>query len=73
MRSLMWLMLYQQPHLIKHFRAEYDRSGGSLFTDDTALEAVSRLFGNILKDARPVYLLVDALDECEEGLMILLV
>jgi hypothetical protein len=68
MRSLMWLLLYQQPDLIKHLRAEYDRSGDGLFTDDTALEAVSRLFKTILKDARPVYLLVDALDECEEGL-----
>jgi hypothetical protein len=66
MRSLIWMMLFQQPHLIKHLRTEYERSGEGLFTDDTALEAASRVFAEMLKDARPVYFLIDALDECDD-------
>ncbi|KAL5352139.1 hypothetical protein ACLOAV_002084 [Pseudogymnoascus australis] len=70
MRSLIWMLVIQQPHLISHLQLEYGSSGKALFTDTNALVAMSRVFTNMLKDkgARPVYFIVDALDECDQGL-----
>lgn len=70
MRSLIWMLLIQQPRLISHLQLEYGSSGGTLFTDTNALVAMSRVFTNMLKDkgVRPVYFIVDALDECDQGL-----
>jgi len=68
LRSLIWMLLIQQPHLISYLQLDYSSSGGNLFTDKNALVALSRVFRNMLKDAQPVYFIVDALDECEQGL-----
>ena len=70
LRSLVWLLLVQQPHLITHLRSKHDVSGSSLFTDWNAFLALSDAFKSMLKDPRlsPVYLIVDALDECGQGL-----
>ncbi|RMZ90111.1 hypothetical protein DV736_g2663, partial [Chaetothyriales sp. CBS 134916] len=59
-----------QRHLIKHLRSETQNATKSRFEKDTALEALRRVFKNMLGDEgiRPVYFLVDALDECDEGL-----
>lgn len=70
LRSLVWMLLAQQPDLVKHLHLEHERMhNDSLFRDNkNALDAVSRVFENMLNDAGPVYLIVDALDECDEGL-----
>ena len=70
LRSLVWLLLVQQPYLITHLRRKHDVSGCSLFTDSNAFLALSDAFKSMLKDPRlsPVYLIVDALDECSQGL-----
>lgn len=68
LRSLMWMLLIQQPDLIRHLKSDYKSSGAAVFTDANALFALSRMFRSIAKDARPVYFIVDALDECEHGL-----
>ncbi|KAL5344830.1 hypothetical protein ACLOAV_010227 [Pseudogymnoascus australis] len=70
MRSLIWMLLIQQPRLISHLQSDYGSSRGALFTDRNALVAMSRVFTNMLEDegARPVYFIVDALDECDQGL-----
>ncbi|PVH70635.1 hypothetical protein DL98DRAFT_564105 [Cadophora sp. DSE1049] len=70
MRSLIWMLLIQQPRLISHLQSDYGSSRGALFTDRNALVAMSRVFKNMLEDedARPVYFIVDALDECDQGL-----
>jgi hypothetical protein len=68
LRSLIWMLLIQQPHLISHLQADYGYSRGALFTDTNAFVAMSRVFENMLKDARPVYFIVDALDECNQRL-----
>jgi hypothetical protein len=68
LRSLIWMLLIQQPHLISHLQTDYRFSHGALFTDTNALVAMSRVFKNMLEDARPVYFIVDALDECDQGL-----
>ncbi|KAL1844225.1 hypothetical protein VTJ49DRAFT_3881 [Mycothermus thermophilus] len=69
LRSLIWLLLLQQPRLISHLLQKYRESGASLFTDKNAFIALSEAFRNMLKDPRltPVYLAVDALDECRQG------
>jgi hypothetical protein len=69
LRSLIWILLVQQPDLISHLRPMYKHKGASLFSDRNALVTMSRVFTSMLKDPSlsPVYFVVDALDECEEG------
>jgi hypothetical protein len=66
LRSLIWLLLLQQPYLISHLLQKYKESGADLFRDQNAFVALSEAFRNMLKDPQlsPVYLAVDALDEC---------
>ncbi|RYP17409.1 hypothetical protein DL765_004539 [Monosporascus sp. GIB2] len=69
LRSLIWLLLLQQPCLISHLLQKYKESGADLFKDKNAFYALSEAFRNMLGDTRlsPVYLAVDALDECAHG------
>jgi hypothetical protein len=69
LRSLIWLLLLQQPYLISHLLQKYKESGADLFKDQNAFYALSEAFMNMLKDPQlsPVYLAVDALDECTQG------
>ena len=69
-RSLIWMLLVQQPHLISHLQSKHKYSGSSLFTDASAFDALYDAFRSMLKDPglSPVYFIVDALDECEQGL-----
>ncbi|KAH6622752.1 hypothetical protein F5144DRAFT_517211, partial [Chaetomium tenue] len=69
LRSLIWLLLLQQPCLISHLLQKYKESGADLFRDQNAFIALSEAFRNMLKDPQlsPVYLAVDALDECVQG------
>ncbi|KAH8800337.1 hypothetical protein F5884DRAFT_891236 [Xylogone sp. PMI_703] len=68
LRSLIWLLLIQQPRLISHLREKYKNSGGALFKDRNAFYALSTAFQSMLKDPQlsPVYFVVDALDECNK-------
>ncbi|KAK4099088.1 hypothetical protein N658DRAFT_517534 [Parathielavia hyrcaniae] len=69
LRSLIWLLLLQQPCLISHLLQKHKESGPELFKDKNAFYALSEAFRNMLKDPQlsPVYLAVDALDECAQG------
>ncbi|KAK4232878.1 hypothetical protein C8A03DRAFT_39469, partial [Achaetomium macrosporum] len=69
LRSLIWLLLLQQPCLISHLLQKYKESGADLFKDQNAFIALSEAFRNMLKDPQlsPVYFAVDALDECAQG------
>ena len=44
LRSLIWLLLVQQPHLISHLRKKYRDSGRDLFKDRNAFYALSKRF-----------------------------
>lgn len=68
LRSLIWLLLLQQPHLISHLLPRYKIGGPSLFKDQNSFFALSEVFKSMLQDnlLSPVYLAVDALDECSE-------
>jgi hypothetical protein len=70
LRSLVWLLLVQQPHLISYLQEKHKYAGSSLFTGDNAFLALSDAFKKMLKDPQlsPVYLIADALDECDQGL-----
>ncbi|RYO79252.1 hypothetical protein DL764_010034 [Monosporascus ibericus] len=70
LRSLIWLLLFQQPCLISHLLQKYKESGAGLFKDKNAFYALSEVFRNMLTDPQlsPIYFAVDALDECEQGL-----
>lgn len=74
LRGLIYMIVIQRPLLISHVREKYDSSGKKLFNDSNAWEALSKILMAILKDARltDAILLVDALDECVEGLPLLL-
>lgn len=67
LRSLVWMVLIQQPHLISHLRSKHKNSGRSLFSDVNELVAMSHVFKSMLQDPSlsPVYFIVDALDECD--------
>jgi len=64
-----WLLLLQQPHLISYLREEYKHSGQKLFIDEFAFEALSDIFKRMLEDEEldRVFLIIDALDECDEA------
>ncbi|KAI1178513.1 hypothetical protein F4777DRAFT_100459 [Nemania sp. FL0916] len=74
LRTLIWMLILKQPHLIKHIHPDYDRKGRALFENQDAFHALGSVFENMLKDPDllPVYFIVDALDECDQGLTLLL-
>ncbi|CAI7665568.1 unnamed protein product [Penicillium pancosmium] len=69
LRSLIWLLLLQQPHLISHLVETHKRSGSAMFHGPTAFYSLRDTFKDMLADENlsPVYLAFDALDECAEG------
>ncbi|KAI1741442.1 WD40-repeat-containing domain protein [Xylaria scruposa] len=74
LRSLIWLLLFQQPDLIKHIQPDYDQMGHALFENEDAFNALDSIFEKMLGDPclSPVYFIIDALDECDKGLTLLL-
>ncbi|KAL7920860.1 hypothetical protein ACQKWADRAFT_152275 [Trichoderma austrokoningii] len=70
LRGLIYSLVIQQPSLISHMRDDHDRAGKKLFEDNNAWTALSRIFKAILNDPslNNVVLIIDALDECTEGL-----
>ncbi|KAL6901233.1 hypothetical protein GGI43DRAFT_371466 [Trichoderma evansii] len=69
LRSLMWLLADQQPSLISYIRSSYDKTGKALFDGANAWYKLSQIFSNMLCDSElpPVYIIIDALDECTTG------
>jgi hypothetical protein len=66
LRGLIYLLIDQQPSLIRHIREKYDHARKVLFEDVNAWVALSGIFANILQDLslKSAYLIIDALDEC---------
>lgn len=69
LRSMMWMLLIQQPHLMFHLTRTYKVSGAGMFTGTTAFVHLLNTFKKMLADESlsPVYLAFDALDECADG------
>lgn len=72
-RSLMWMLLIQRPHLIRHVLPDF-KLDEKFFDGPTAVVALPEIFKNMLSDADigPIYFVVDALDECDVDLDILI-
>ena len=70
LRGLIYQLLIQQRSLISHLREHYDPAGQQLFEGDNAFYALRDIFTEMLHDPHltRVYLIIDALDECESGL-----
>ncbi|KAL4744307.1 hypothetical protein BDW72DRAFT_188824 [Aspergillus terricola var. indicus] len=73
LRSVIYMLVQQQPHLISCLRKRYD-TNPTLFESTNAFYSLSAVFENMIHDSTQatIYLLVDALDECETGLSDLL-
>ena len=69
LRGLIYQLVIQQQSLISHIRKQYDKTGRKLFAGANAFVALSNILTKMLRDSRltTVYLVVDALDECESG------
>ncbi|KAJ5707365.1 hypothetical protein N7488_007166 [Penicillium malachiteum] len=74
LRGLIYLLVQKNPSLLFHVRARYDQAGKALFEDTNAWDALSAIFTDILKDSslKGAYFIIDALDECINGLRPLL-
>ena len=70
LRGIIYLLASEQPFLISHLRKKYDHAGRKLFEDSSAFYCLSDIFRQMVQDPKltAAYLVVDALDECEEGL-----
>src|SRR5467141_221394 len=70
LRGIIYLLVIEQPFLILHLRKKYDHAGRKLFEDRSAFYCLSEVFRQMVQDPKltAAYLVVDALDECEEGL-----
>ncbi|RYP03328.1 hypothetical protein DL764_005224 [Monosporascus ibericus] len=67
LRGLVYLLAVQKPELIHHLRQSYEREGPDLFRDVNASIALSEILTKMLCDIKSaaVYLIVDAVNECE--------
>lgn len=61
------MIIMEKPEILSHVEEKYNRAGRQLFEDINAFYALSELFRDIIKDLQ-VVLIIDALDECKEGL-----
>jgi hypothetical protein len=66
LRGLIYMLIEQQPNLISHLRRRYD-SEESFFESGNLFYSLSAVFEDLVQHStnRTIYLLVDALDECE--------
>ena len=68
LRGLIGQIVEQHRPLVSHLREDHDKTGRSPFEGPNAFTALSRIFKEMLGDpglTARVYLVVDALDECE--------
>ncbi|KAF3393761.1 hypothetical protein F1880_004695 [Penicillium rolfsii] len=74
LRGLIYSIVEKHPSLLRHVRARYDSAGKDLFEDINAWSALVSVFNQILKDSslESIYFVIDALDECQDGLRDLL-
>ncbi|KAJ5708179.1 hypothetical protein N7488_007980 [Penicillium malachiteum] len=69
-RGLIYSLVENNPSLLRHVRARYNYTGKELFEDVNTWSALISIFTEILKDLSfkgVSYLIVDALDECQNG------
>jgi hypothetical protein len=69
-RGLIFMLLDQDASLVSHLKKKYNTAGKALFEDTNAWQALTNILIGILQDTKlqEVCLVVDALDECVQGL-----
>ncbi|RSL68984.1 hypothetical protein CEP54_002513 [Fusarium duplospermum] len=68
LRGLVYLLVVQNTSLIGHVRSKWDHGGASTFDPPNGWYALESIFKAMLQDnSNPIYLVVDALDECEDS------
>ena len=69
LRGLIYLLVVQQKSLIQYLRVRYDTAGSRFFEDTNTFYALSEILLDMLHDSSlaKVYLMVDALDECDSN------
>ncbi|CAG9982622.1 unnamed protein product [Clonostachys byssicola] len=70
LRSLIWLLCTDQPHLVSYIRERYDSEGKDLFEDETtAFPALEEILIDMLHDSncRDSIFIIDALDESSDN------
>ncbi|EGD85581.1 hypothetical protein H112_06488 [Trichophyton rubrum D6] len=74
LRGLIYLLALQHRSFLDYLQERYSLSGGTLFADPENFFALSNVFRNMLsiQTTKPIYLIVDALDECQTDLRKLL-
>ena len=67
LRGLIYSLVDQEKNLVRHVRKRYDSAGRQLFEGPNAMYALRMILSDILRDQSldKVYLMVDALDECD--------
>ncbi|KAL2782932.1 hypothetical protein BJX66DRAFT_147413 [Aspergillus keveii] len=67
LRSLIYLLVRQQPHLITHLRERYD-TDPELFESGNTIYSLSTIFDKMVQSSTraTIFLLIDGLDECEK-------
>ncbi|KAI1088095.1 hypothetical protein F5B19DRAFT_499345 [Rostrohypoxylon terebratum] len=70
LRGLIYRLAVQEKSLLPHLLESYDVAGSKLFMDENAFFALSKIFKDMLCDTSlsGVYIIINALDECMEGL-----
>lgn len=70
LRGLIHLLIIQQPALVIYLQDKYKHAGQQLFEENVAFYNLSEVLKEMLQDRSltTVYLVIDALDECEDGL-----
>ena len=70
LRGLIYLLADQKPSLLSHIQKRYGHAGKNLFEDVNAWTVLSEIFANIAEGSGldRIYLIIDALDECEKYL-----
>jgi WD40 repeat protein len=70
LRGLLCSIFEQQPSLVSHLRTRYSRAGGRIFEDSNAWIVLTGVFSKIISDPLlpTMYILIDALDECDTNL-----
>jgi len=73
-RGLVYLLVSRYPCLMSPLEKKYDEAGKRLFEDQNAFYALRDIFNAILRDLglTGAYFVIDALDECEHDLPLLL-
>jgi len=74
LQGLIYLLLVQDVSLFSYLKSDYDRMGKDIFdaanNNANAFDALSNVFKQMVQHPRlgTLYLAIDALDECEDGL-----